>query len=413
MFQEIAAQQDGMAMIRVPRQTFVFLSHPEHVRHVVQENHRNYSKDAPMYTVARPFLSDGLLVSPGGDDWQRRRRLVQPVFGHGNVRLAMAIAEQCLSDTAGRWRAHAIDGSVLDISAEMTRLTMRIACRSFFGVDVTDESDRLAADLRTVSESTAEFLVRPFPPLSVPTRRNRAFRQAMRRIHEFIDRIVATQSAPATDAAGITAEFVHAADGVLSPRRIRDELIGLFFAGHQSLAHTLAWCWHLLADHPDVRDRLHQELSSVLGDRSVTFDDLPHLTYTSAVVNEAMRLYPVAWIMMRRAAATDEIAGRRIPRGALVTWSPYVGNRHPDLWERADDFYPERFLEQRHARLTPFGLGPRACVAGTFATAEACLILATLAARFDPRPAGSTRPVPEPSMTLYPKGGLPSRVTLR
>jgi cytochrome P450 len=413
MFGVISEEPDGMARIQALGKTFVFLSHPDHVRRVLQTNHRNYSKDAPIYTVARPFLSDGLLVAPGGNDWLQRRRLVQPVFSRDNVRTAIEVTERCLADTVERWQSHAAGDSVVDLSSEMVRLTMRVACRSFFGIDVDSETEQLAEDLGTVSDLTAEFLVRPFPPLFVPTRRNRAFRRSMHRIQRFIDPVVTSRSTQASGRAGITAAFVDAADGLLTPDRIRDELIGLFFAGHQSLAHTLAWCWHLLSDHHAVRDRLHEEIARVLGGRTPTFHDLPQLTYARMIFQEAMRLYPVAWIMMRRALAPDEMAGRRIPAGAIVTWSPFVANRHPDVWPRPDEFRPERFAEPGPASFAPFGLGPRACVAGDFATAEACLILVTLAQRFETVPVGSAPPVPEPSMTLHPRGGLPARLITR
>jgi cytochrome P450 len=360
-------------------------------------------------------LSEGLLVSPGGAGWLRRRRIVQSLFNRDNLSIWMEVAERSLSETMGRWRGYASAGSVVDLSAEMDRLAMTVACRSLLDLDldIEGEAGQLSEDLRVVADSTAQFLVRPFPPLAVPTRRNREFRRSMRRIQDFADRVVASQSGPVKGRTAITAEFVDAADGLLSSAQIRDELVGLFFAGHRSLADSLTWCWSLLADNDNVRDRIHRELSTVLGDRTPTPADLHLLNYTHMAMMEAMRLYPVAWIMMRRAIGPDEIAGKRIPAGALITWSPFVGNRHPDVWERPNDFWPDRFTEQRRGSFAPFGLGPRACVAGDLATAEACLILATLAQRFDAVPVSSVALVPEPSMTLRVRGGLPSRLVSR
>ncbi|MFC6020761.1 cytochrome P450 [Plantactinospora solaniradicis] len=419
LFAEVASRPDGVARADLLGRSMVFITDPDHVRHVLKDNHRNYDKNAPIYNVARPFLGAGLTVSPGGEDWLRRRRLVQPAFHRQHVRMAADITESCLADTLADWRAYADSGAEVDLSLEMTRLSMRVACRSLFGVDVVGDVAEIARNLAFVAGFVAEFLARPFPPLFVPTRRNREFHRAMRQVRDLTAEIVRSRTGAAVpaEATGLLSGLLADAEaGGSTPDQVRDELIGLFFAGHETLAHTLTWCWYLLARNPAVDARLRTELTSVLGGRPATFADLGALRYTRLVVDEAMRLYPVVWIMMRRALRPDVIAGHRIPGGALLAWSPYVGNRHRRVWSEPDEFRPERFApdadgrgpaHSRHSVL-PFGLGPRACVGADFAMAEACLAVATLAQEYQPVLLDRTPVRPEPSITLHPRGGLPS-----
>jgi cytochrome P450 len=405
LFADVARAPAGMAETSAFGRRMVFITHPDHVVHVLRDNHRNYTKDAPVYRAARPFLGSGLTVSPGGEEWLRRRRLVQPAFGRTTVENAARVTEECLADVADRWATT----ETVDASAEMSALSMRFACRILFGTELTAEAAMLVDDLRLICDHVAAYLARPFPPLFVPTPANLRFRAAMRRVRATVAELVA---APRTE---LIARLT--ADGVSTREQATDEVLGLFFAGHETLGHTLAWCWHLLAGHPAAAARLHAELDAVLGERRPVLADLPQLVYTRQVVDEAMRLYPVVWIMMRRAVQADTIGGHRIDPGSLITWSPYAGNRHSDVWSRPDDFRPERFADEdgrgaayhRHS-VAPFGLGPRACPGSNLALTQACLTVATLARRVrtTPGPGGTVAAVP--SITLRPAGPVPLRL---
>jgi cytochrome P450 len=402
LFADVAQAPGGMAQTGGFGRRVVFITHPDHVVHVLRDNHRNYTKDAPVYRVARPFLGSGLTVSPGGDEWLRRRRLVQPAFGRATVEGAARVIEECLADVADRWATR----DTVDASAEMSELSMRFACRVLFGTELTGEAAPLAADLRLISDHVAAFLARPFPPLAVPTPANLRFRAAMHRVRATIGRLVAH---PRTELIGRLV-----ADRGSTREQIAEEVLGLFFAGHETLGHTLAWCWQLLAGHPAAAVRLREELDAVLGGRRPVLADLPRLVYTQQVVDEAMRLYPVVWIMMRRAVEADTIGGHRIDAGSWIAWSPYVGNRHPDVWQRPDDFWPERFAEEngrgaayhRHS-VAPFGLGPRSCPGSNLALTQACLTVATLAHRVRSTPTRGGSVAPVPSITLRPAGPVP------
>ncbi|MCM4081059.1 cytochrome P450 [Paractinoplanes hotanensis] len=415
LFAQIADQPDGVALSSVAGRRLLFITHPDHVARVLRDNHRQYSKDAPVYRAARPFLGDGLTVAAGGEDWMRRRRLVQPAFHRDTLGAAAAIAVDCVGDLVTAWSEPARRNEVVDVAPAMTDLTMRISCRHLFGMDLTSGASEVAADLRMVCDFVVGFLARPFPPPGVPTRRNREFRAAMGRIRAFIGELVAH---PATDL--VAALDAEARSGGSTPEQVGDELLGLFFAGHETLAHTLTWCWSLLVTHPEVAERLHGEVTRVLSGRPASADDLPELSWTRAVVDEAMRLYPVVWIMMRRALGRDEIDGHEVRAGDLIAWSPYVGNRHPQVWRRPSEFLPERWHSAgdrgpdwaRHS-VAPFGLGPRACLGSGAAVMQACLILATLVQAYHLEPVGDGPPRPNPSLTLHAAGGFPARLRRR
>jgi cytochrome P450 len=263
-----------------------------------------------------------------------------------------------------------------------------------------------------VGDFVVQYLARPFPPLAVPTRANRRFHAAMRRVRAAIAALVAR---PGTDL--IARLVADAESGGSSREQVADELLGLFFAGHETLGHTLAWCWQELADHPEVATALRAELDTVLSGRRPGLADLPALAYTRRVVEETMRLHPVVWIMMRRAVGPDTIGGYAVPAGSLVAWSPYAGNRHPDVWTDPDAFRPDRFTgehgrgaaHRRHS-LAPFGLGPRACPGGDLAMNQACLTVATLAQSVRVSPAAHAPVRPDPSITLRPAGPVPVRL---
>jgi cytochrome P450 len=415
LFVRAAALPLGMARTRFLGRELIIVTHPDHVHHVVAANHQNYDKNAPMYTNAEKFLGKGLIVMRGGEDWMRRRRLMQPAFHRRHVSMVSDAAERYLADVVAEWDRVAASGEPLDVSLEMTRLTMRIICRVLFGVDVTGESADFARRLEEITLFVAGFLSRPFPPLSVPTRSHRRFHANVASINGFVSRLVRTRQADPERHDDLLDLLIDAlgdeSAGALSRQQLQDELIGFFFSGHDTLAHTLAWCWYLLAGDPRADAELAAELAAVLGGRAATLEDVPNLPYTQMVVDEAMRLYPVVWINMRRALGEDVIGGHRIPAGAIVAWSPYAGNRFAEVWDDPDRFRPERFApeqcaqRERHA-VSPFGEGPRVCIGSGFATVEAVMILATLAQRHQVRLVSDEPAVPGLGFTLYPKDGL-------
>jgi cytochrome P450 len=198
----------------------------------------------------------------------------------------------------------------------------------------------------------------------------------------------------------------------MNDRQLRDEVMTLMLAGHETTATTLTWTWYLLSEHPDVARRLREELAAVLGGRTPTMSDVPNLVYTRMVIEESLRLYPPAWVTVRKVDNDDIIGGYHIPAGSTVVVSAYVLHRNPTFWPDPERFDPERFTPERVAErprfaYIPFSAGPRQCIGNTFALVEAQLILATIAQRYHLDVAPGHRVAPEPLITLRPKGGMP------
>jgi cytochrome P450 len=422
-YTEAGRQPGGMARFRLPGlpgKDVVVITHPDHVHHVLKENHQNYDKNAVFYNNARPFLGNGLPLTHGGEDWRRRRRLMQPAFHRQHLHVVTDVTQQVTAGTLESWDRAARAGEPLDLSLDMTKLTMRIMCRILFGVDVLTDAAGLAHRFERISAFAIDHLTMPFPPLSVPTRRNRTFHADVRYVSEFVNGLVRARQADPRRHDDLLDLLVHAGtdtgDEGLARQQLQDALISMFFAGHDTTAHTLAWAWYLLGRNRAASDRLRSELGSVLGGRPATADDLPELSYTRMVLTETLRLYPPVWAWMRRAIGADHIGGHRIAPNSLITWSPYVGNRLPDVWDAPESFQPERHDDGpsaagrlRHAAL-PFGEGPRMCIGSDFAMAEASLILATLAQHHRPELIPGRPVTVGTGITLHPEDGIWARL---
>lgn len=392
------------------------VSDPAGVRHILQDNARNYNKDTIQFNTLALVTGEGLLTSDG-DYWLRQRRMMQPAFHRQRVAAFGHAMVSATEKMLTRWDALP-DGVTLDIDHEMMKLTLEIVGQTLFSVDLS----AAASDLVQAVLITLDYIVyRAQTPLAlppfVPTPRNRAFNHALQMLDEAVYRLITARRSTTTEAKnGDLLDLLLAArteDGQpMSDRQLRDEIITLIIAGHETVASALGWTWHLLATNPAASSALAAELAQRLNGRRPTVDDLPNLPYTRAVLDEALRLYPPAWLITRRARATDEVAGRVIPGGALVIISPYVVHRDERLWPEAEAFKPERFLGEAVPRLgyLPFGGGPRLCIGNTFALVEGALILATVAQRYRLLAEPGHTVQAEPLVTLRPRGGLHLRL---
>ena len=249
------------------------------------------------------------------------------------------------------------------------------------------------------------------PPDSIPTPRNLRFRRAMRTLDAAVYAMIAGRRQAGSGGEDLFAMLLQARDEAtgeqMDDRQVRDEVITLLIAGHETVASALTWTWYLLALHPDVRGRMVAELQAVPGDRAITVNDLPRLELTARIFNEALRLYPPAWLITRKAIEADAVMGYAIPAGALVILSPYTLHRHPAFWPDPEIFDPERFSPEAEAQrpryaYIPFGGGPRQCIGNNFALIEGQLILATVARRFSLELPPGNPVVVEPLVTLRP-----------
>jgi cytochrome P450 len=304
---------------------------------------------------------------------------------------------------------------------EMSRLTLEVTGDALFGTALSDETAKVASAWDVLNQQLVERFTRKrlLPPV-LPTKYDRAFRNARRAMLEVVERIIALRRAQPGETADLLSMLMHARDEEtgeqMTDAQLRDEVATMMLAGHETTAVALSWTWALLDRHPQARAQLEAELDRVLAGRLPGADDFPRLTYTRAVIEEAMRLYPPAWILHRRAVEDDVVCGRRIHGGDVVVMSPMIFHRHPAYWHRPDDFLPERWAdaeaEKKRPRFAylPFSAGPRQCIGNAFALMEAVLVVAVLAQRFDPRIAEGYELKPQYLVTLRPADGLPTRI---
>ncbi len=411
----VAQEYGDVARYRVAHMTWHQVNHPDGIAHILQENNRNYGKGALTLGILRPVAGNGLFLSEG-EFWLRQRRLMQPTFHHKHVAAFGPMITGATQAMLDRWEDHAASGRPLDILSEMSALTLEVVSRALFGAPAAYDAGVAQAVTTLIEDIGYRFAVPFYPPTRVPTPRNLRHRAALASLDRAIYEIIAARRRSDTAGDDLLGLLIGVRDeetgAGMSDRQLRDEAITLFVAGHETTAVALTWVWHLLAAHPDAAERVRAELAGALGERAPATADLPRLPYARMVIDEAMRLYPPAWITNRQAIADDQICGYHIPAGAIVLISPYVMHRHPAYWENPDSFDPERFTPERsagrpHYAYFPFGGGPRQCIGKGLALIEAQLILATLARRFRLRHVAGHSIAPQALVTLRPRGGLP------
>lgn len=398
------------------------IAHPDGVRQVLQENVRNYTKDHVSYGIIRWVAGNGLLTSQG-DFWLRQRRLAQPAFHRQRI---AAMGERMVERAAALyegWERAAASGRPLLIGEEMMRLTLGIVGDALFGADVGEQTAAVDKGFNTLNAQVVDRF-RSFnllPPV-LPTRADRQWRAALAELDRVVYAIIAERRRSGADTGDLLSMLMLARDeetgAQMDDKQLRDEVLTMLVAGHETTATALSWTWALLDTNPAAAARLHAELDAVLGDRLPTVADLPQLRYTRMVLDESMRLYPPVYILSRKVLADDTIGGYRIPGGSSVDISPYITHRHPAFWEDPERFEPERFTPERVAArhkyaYIPFSTGPRMCIGNNFALMEGTLILATLARRFRPRLPDGRMPEALPLITLRPADGLPMIIERR
>ena len=391
-----------------PRDSYL-LKDPELIKDVLVTRQHDFSKSRGL-EWAKLFLGEGLLTSEG-DFHTRQRRLAQPAFHRQRIG---GYAEDMVKRTVAardRWSA----GQVLDVDGEMMRLTLAVVCSTLFGTDVASP-DEVREDLATIIGLFPRFSL-PFFGLiqKLPLPSNARFNRALARMDALVYRIIAERQRDPSDRGDLLSMLLLARDeeggGRMSDRQLRDEVITLLLAGHETTSNALTWTWYLLSQNPDVEGRWREELRSVLGERAATALDLPALRYTEMVLAESMRLFPPAWGMGRRVLRDLTLGGFTIRKGAILALSPYVVHRDPRFWPDPLRFDPERFTPEAKAARPrfayfPFGAGARSCIGEPFAWMEGVLLLATIGQRWRLRLQPGHPVEPKALMTLRPRYGM-------
>ncbi len=354
------------------------VAHPADVKHILQDNHQNYRKGFT-FEYLKPLVGSGLLTAEG-ESWRFQRRMVQPAFHRQRLDGMVETIATAAEAVCDRWQ-HRHSTEPLDVVEEMTSFAIQVVSAAILGVNLDAATPEIADAVAVAQEGINWRITHLFSmPDRYPTPRNLRFRSALRVLDDAVLSLIETkrqayarEPGQGNDALSILLDAQQSdPDGAIPDLLLRDEVMTLLLAGHETSANALAWTWHLLAQNPEAEERLHAEVDSVLNGRRPTLDDLPKLRFTRMVFEESLRLRPPVWALGRFSLAEDEVGGYRLPAYSSVLLSAYVTHRHPEFWEDPERFDPDRFTPERVAERPalayfPFGAGPRMCIGGEFA----------------------------------------------
>jgi cytochrome P450 len=417
-FQNLAAQYGDISYFRLGPQEAFFLNHPDYIKDVLVTNHQNFIKGLALQRAKR-LLGEGLLTSEG-DFHRRQKRLAQPAFHRARIATYAEVMTDYALQTRERWH----DGDTLDMSEEMMRLTLGIVGKTLFDADVVSEAQQVGEAMTVVMDLFNTITIPFFELLQkLPLPQLRRFDQARARLDAIIYRLIEERRRSGEDRGDLLSMLLLAQDtegdgGVMSNEQLRDEVMTIFLAGHETTANALTWTWYLLSQNPAAEAKLHSEIDQVLQGRLPTFADVSQLKYTEMVLAESMRLYPPAWALGRLALEECEIAGYVVPKKSLVLMSQFVMHRDPRYFPDALRFDPDRWTAAaRESRpqfsYFPFGGGPRRCIGEGFAWMEGILLIAAIAQHWQMRLVESHPVALKPVITLRPKHGMRMTVTRR
>ncbi len=421
-FSRAFAEHGDLVRLKIGTGTLYLASHPDLAQQVLVEGGATFLK---MEQAGRPSQGlgllggMGLLTNPDFKHWRSQRRMMQPMFHRARLAAMGDQMTQAAAQMIRRWETL----ETVDIDAEMLHVTMDIICRTMFSTDISGDAGRAAQ----ASEVALQFLTRLIfsavkLPVTWPLPGNRRFARAVATIDEIIYGLIDARAGHVGQFGDLLDMLLEARDAdtgePMSRQQVRDEVVTVFSAGHETTAHSLAWTWYLLAQHPEILATVQAELDTVLAGRPPTTADLNLLPYTTQTFQEAMRLYPAAPVIPRRIEGQAELGGYALQGPARVITSVYNIHRHPDFWPDPLHFDPLRFSPEnsvgRH-RLAymPFGAGSRMCIGNHLAMMEGVLLLATVGQKYSLELLGSAPVIPKIAITLQPVGGIPMRLVAR
>ncbi len=387
------------------------VAHPDGLQHILRDNASNYVKTR-FAEKLKPLLGNGVATS-NGDTWAASRRVIHPMLKPTEVEALLSQIDSEATKVADEWAA---GPTLQDLSRKSCEMTLRVIARTMLGAETSDTAERVVQAMDEVQEGISQRIWSLFSfTEKLPTARNRAFDAACADVLELVLETIRHRRANPgpRDMLAALLEAKDAEERPFSDEQVRDEIMTIFVAGHETTGNTLAWAWEVIARNPEIQRRLREELlANVPTDRTPSLQTLRGLQYTQAVLQEVMRLRSSAWWFARTAVADDEVMGHHIEAGDSIIVSQYVTHRLEEFWPDAETFDPERFLGNKPAHkfsYIPFGAGQRTCPGGHFAMAEMSLALARVLMRLDLAPATSKPRQYQALVTLRPKGGMPIR----
>jgi cytochrome P450 len=414
----IGKEERDLVSMRMGFFSILMASSGKMAHEILVEKADAFVKSRGLSVFARPLLGDGLLTSEH-DVHKRQRRMMAPVFAHKRIASYGDVMVEKTLAAAARLE----DGREIDLADEMMRLTLEIVGKALFDAELAGDASAVGEALTFSMRQMMDGMVRlvPTPPV-VPTPGNLRLRHAVKRLDEIVYGMIRERRASGVDHGdmlGMLLATRDADDGTgLTDREVRDQAMTILLAGHETTANALAWTFYLLGQNPEIREKVELEVDTVLEGRAATMADLPKLPYALQVVKEAMRLYPPAYMIGRRATRELTIGESRVPKNQVVIVNVIGIHRRPEAFPDPERFDPDRFTPEREKALPPhayipFGAGPRICIGNHFALMEGQLVLATLAQKLRFELLSKAPVETDPLVTLRPKGGLPVRVVSR
>lgn len=417
----IAREHGDVVRLELPRLTAHLCAHPDHVERILVGEHRLFTKQTRGYDKLREFLGNGLVTSEGSF-WMRQRRIAQPAFAKKRIAGFAGTMARCTRELFSTWDEAARTGALRDVHADMMHLTLRIASLTLLSTDPAEHASSVGRALDVVlHEANDRINALVDLPEWIPSARNRRFGEARRTLDGLVTGMIeARRRGEAKD--DLLQMLLEARDEEtgegMTDVQLRDEVMTMFLAGHETTANALAWSLLCASRYPDSARRVADEAGDVLGDRDPNDADTARLEITRRVLSESMRLYPPVWILGRSPSEDVRFDGYPVPAGSLVFISQWVTHRHPRFWDDPEGFDPDRFAPERQKAMHrhqyfPFAAGPRMCIGAGFAMLEGQILLAMLLRRYriDVHPGHPI--VPEPLVTLRPKHGILARIHRR
>jgi len=410
----LADTYGDVSMFKLANINVYLVNDPAAIEAILLTDHKKFKK-TPGYEFMGRLLGRGILTADG-DFHRRNRRMIQPAFYKSRINHYGDTMVRYILEAEERWE----DDKQIDMAGEMMHLTLNIIAKTLFDTDAAEDAELVSETLDSFYAIMHRFenpFARMLDYLPVPsTTRFERNREAM---DEMLYRKIQEHRAGTADRRDVLSMMIQARDEAGDPmslEQLRDEVITLFMAGHETTALMTAWTWMLLAQHPWAAEKVHAELDAVIGGRTPTAGDMANLPYLRKVLSESMRLYPPAYVIDREPLEDYPVGGYTLRKGGYVLLSQWCMHRHPAYWPDPDRFDPERFAPEAVAKRPkfsyfPFGGGPRICIGEGFAWLEGMLVFATLAQRWAPELPEGFAPKCEPLVTLRPKGGMP--MTLR
>ena len=406
----LARKYGDVFYLQAERNKVFFLNHPDDIRELLVVQHENFRKGGGVMMLDR-MLGKGLITNDGAAHKQQRR-LVQPAFHRRRIAGYAQAMVEAAQQQARAWQ----DGSTVDMSQEMMQLTLVIVGKTLFNADVEKEADTVQAALVTTMEAFRKLGLSPLGELveRLPLPIHKRLRRARERLDKVVYRIIDDHRSQGIDQGDLLSMLLMARDeegNAMDDQQLRDEVMTLFLAGHETTSNALTWTWYLLAQNPEAREKVQQEVDTVLAGRPATIEDLPRLIYTEKVLMESMRLCPPVWAIDRRAIHDTTLRGISIPKWSRVVMGQYIVHHDPRFYPEPEKFDPERWTPEAQATRPkfayfPFGGGPRLCIGEAFAWTESILLLATLSQHWEARLAVGARVKFQPAVTLRPRYGI-------